>query len=77
MDRARTIYDLRPRDQSFDDWFAGTAEQRLFGSIEHVAAALRTHAEAGADRLMIMHSLHTDLDSVQVIGEGLAPMLAR
>ena len=30
MDRARAIYDLGPRDQSFDNWFVGAGEQRLF-----------------------------------------------
>jgi alkanesulfonate monooxygenase SsuD/methylene tetrahydromethanopterin reductase-like flavin-dependent oxidoreductase (luciferase family) len=47
----------------------------LFGSVDEVAAALRPYAEAGADRLMIMHSLHTDLDSIVLIGEHLAPRL--
>jgi alkanesulfonate monooxygenase SsuD/methylene tetrahydromethanopterin reductase-like flavin-dependent oxidoreductase (luciferase family) len=77
MDRARAIYGLRARDQSFDDWFAGSSEQRLFGSVDEVAAALLRYAEAGADRLMIMHSLHTDLDSIRLIGQQLAPRLAR
>ena len=40
MDRARAIYDLRARDQSFDNWFVGAGEQRLFGSVDEVAAAL-------------------------------------
>ena len=76
MDRARTIYDLRPRDSTFGDWFAGTSKQRLFGSVDEVAAALRPYAEAGADRLQIMHSLHRDLESIALIGEHLAPRLA-
>jgi F420-dependent oxidoreductase-like protein len=76
MDRARAIYDLRPRDESFDDWCAAFAEgTRLLGSVDEMAAALRPYAEAGADRLMIMHSLHTDLDSIRLIGEQLAPRL--
>jgi F420-dependent oxidoreductase-like protein len=76
MDRARAIYGLRPRDLTFDDWFAGSSEQRLFGSVDEVAAALRPYAEAGADRVQIMHSLHADLDSIALIGEHLAPRLA-
>lgn len=77
MYRARAVYDLRPRDQNFDDWFRGSSEQRLFGSIDEVAAALLPYAEAGADRLMIMVSLHRDLESIRLIGEQLAPRLAR
>jgi F420-dependent oxidoreductase-like protein len=75
MERARAIYDLRARDQSFDDWFASFAAYRLVGTVEEVADALRPYAAAGADRLMIMHNLHTDLDSIQLIGERLSPML--
>ena len=56
---------------------AGASEQRLFGSVDEVAAALLPYAEAGADRLMLMHSLHTDLDSIALIGEHLAARLAR
>lgn len=41
-----------PRDQNLDDWFAGSSDQRLFGSVDEVAAALLPYAEAGADRLM-------------------------
>jgi F420-dependent oxidoreductase-like protein len=76
MDRARAIYDLRPRDEIFNDWFASFTEFRLVGSVEEVAAALLPYAEAGADRLTLMHILHTDLESIQLIGERLGPLLA-
>ena len=76
MDRARAIYELRPRDEGFDDWFVTFSECRPVGSVEEVAAALRPYAEAGADRLMIMHILHRDLESIQLIGEQLSPLLA-
>ena len=76
MDRARAIYELRPRDETFDDWFVTFSECRPVGSVEEVAAALRPYADAGADRLMIMHILHTDLESIRLIGEQLSPLLA-
>jgi alkanesulfonate monooxygenase SsuD/methylene tetrahydromethanopterin reductase-like flavin-dependent oxidoreductase (luciferase family) len=76
MDRVRAIYELRPRDQTFDHWFVGFSESRLVGSVDEMAAALRPYAEAGADRLMIMHILHRDLESIQLIGEQLSPLLA-
>ena len=41
MDRAHTVYDLRPRDQNFDDWFADYSKVRLIGSVEEIARALR------------------------------------
>ena len=75
MDRARAIYGLRDRDESFDDWFAGFAEYRLVGTVDEVGNALLPYAAAGADRVMIMHNLHTDLESIQLIGERLSPLL--
>jgi alkanesulfonate monooxygenase SsuD/methylene tetrahydromethanopterin reductase-like flavin-dependent oxidoreductase (luciferase family) len=47
----------------------------LFGSVDQVAAALLPYAEAGADRVTVMHSLHTDLDSIALIGKRLSPLL--
>jgi alkanesulfonate monooxygenase SsuD/methylene tetrahydromethanopterin reductase-like flavin-dependent oxidoreductase (luciferase family) len=76
MDRARAIYDVRARDASFHDWFASFAEYRLVGTVDEVADALLPYAAAGADRLMIMHNLHTDLESIQLTGERLSPLLA-
>ena len=48
---------------------------RLVGTVDEVAQALRPSATAGADRVMIMHSLHTDLESIQLLGERLSPLL--
>jgi F420-dependent oxidoreductase-like protein len=75
MDRARAIYDLRARDEGFDDWFTSFTENRLVGAVDEVADALRPYAAAGADRVMIMHILHTDLESIQLLGELLSPLL--
>jgi F420-dependent oxidoreductase-like protein len=76
MDRARAIYDLRPRDETFDDWFASFTEYRLVGTVDEVADALLPYAAAGADRITIMHILHTDLESIRLIGEQVGPLLA-
>jgi F420-dependent oxidoreductase-like protein len=77
LEKAHTIYALRPREQQFDDWFTSFTESRLFGSIDEVAEHLVGYAEQGADRVMIIHSLHRDLDSIQLIGERLVPVLRR
>ena len=76
MDRARTVFELRVREETFDDWFAEYAKTRLIGSVEEVAQALRPYAEAGADRVMLMQALHNDLEQIRLIGERLAPLLA-
>jgi F420-dependent oxidoreductase-like protein len=76
MDRARAIYDLRPREETFDDWFVGFSEYRVVGSVDEVARELLPYAAEGADRLMIMHILHRDLESIELIAEQLSPRLA-
>jgi F420-dependent oxidoreductase-like protein len=76
MDRAHAIYDLWPRDETFEDWFAAFSECRLIGSVDEVAEELLPYAAAGADRLMIMHILHRDLESIRLIAEQLSPRLA-
>ena len=76
LDRARAVYDLRARDQNFDDWCADYVKTRLIGSIEEVGRALLPYAAAGADRVMLMQVLHKDLDQIQLIGERLRPLLA-
>jgi F420-dependent oxidoreductase-like protein len=77
MDRARAIYDRQQQTKNFDDWFIDFTEYRLVGSVDEVAESLLAYAESGCDRIMLMHILHTDLDSIGLIGERLAPMLAR
>ncbi len=75
MDRTRAIYGLRPRDQSFDDWYSSFTEYRLVGTVDEVVDALLPYAAAGADRITIMHILHRDLDSIRLIGERIGPRL--
>jgi F420-dependent oxidoreductase-like protein len=75
LEKARAIYALRPREQGFDDWFAGFTESRLVGTVDEIGEQLLTYAEQGADRVTLIHSLHRDLDSIQLIGERLVPVL--
>jgi hypothetical protein len=41
-----------------------------------VASRLREYEAAGCERVMLQHLLHTDLDSIRLIGRELAPALA-
>jgi F420-dependent oxidoreductase-like protein len=75
-DRARALYDRRPREQSFDDWLAAYSERCVVGSVEEVVARLREYEAAGCDRVMLQHLLHTDLEPVRLLGEVLRPALA-
>jgi alkanesulfonate monooxygenase SsuD/methylene tetrahydromethanopterin reductase-like flavin-dependent oxidoreductase (luciferase family) len=75
-ERAHELYSRRPREQTFDDWLAAYSERSVVGSVEEAADRLRAYAEAGCDRVMLQHLLHTDLEPVRLIGRELAPALA-
>jgi F420-dependent oxidoreductase-like protein len=72
-ERARELYARRPREQSFDDWLAAYAERCVVGSVDEVVARLREYEQAGCDRVMLQHLLHTDLELVRLLGESVAP----
>jgi len=76
LDRARELYRRRPRDTGFDGWLAGYEARALVGSVDEVAARLREYAQAGCERVMLQHLLHTDLEPVRLVGRELAPALA-
>ena len=40
----------------------------LVGSVDEVAARLREYEQAGCERVMLQHLLHTDLEPVRLIG---------
>ncbi|HEY4413057.1 MAG TPA: TIGR03560 family F420-dependent LLM class oxidoreductase [Gaiellaceae bacterium] len=67
LERARALYERRPRDTGFDDWLAAYRERAIVGSVDEVAARLREYEDAGCDRMMLQHLQHTDLDSVRLI----------
>jgi F420-dependent oxidoreductase-like protein len=75
-ERAHELYARYPREQSFDDWLAAYAERCVVGSVDEVVERLRAYENAGCDRMMLQHLLHTDLEPVGLIGRELAPALA-
>ena len=76
LDRARTLYGRVQRDIDFDTWLDRYAQRAIIGSVDEAVARLREYGEAGAERVMLQHLLHTDLEPVRLIGERLAPALA-
>jgi F420-dependent oxidoreductase-like protein len=68
VERARQLYERIPREPSFDDWLAGYSQRALIGSVEEVAARLHEYENAGCERVMLQHLLHTDLEPVRLIG---------
>ncbi|HEX7525134.1 MAG TPA: TIGR03560 family F420-dependent LLM class oxidoreductase [Gaiellaceae bacterium] len=76
LERARELYGRSPRDVGFDDWTTAYAQSGLIGSVDEVTSRLREYEEAGCERVMLQHLLHTDLEPVRLIGRELAPALA-
>jgi alkanesulfonate monooxygenase SsuD/methylene tetrahydromethanopterin reductase-like flavin-dependent oxidoreductase (luciferase family) len=48
----------------------------IVGTVEEVAAGLRAYVEVGVDRVMCQHLLHDDLETVALLGERVAPLIA-
>jgi F420-dependent oxidoreductase-like protein len=66
LERARRLYDRRPREAGFDDWLARYSGRALVGSVDEIATRLEGYE--GCDRVMLQHLLHEDLDAVALIG---------
>jgi F420-dependent oxidoreductase-like protein len=48
-------------------------ENKLFGTVDEVAARLRAYAEAGVERVFLQHLDHSDLEMVRLIGQEIVP----
>jgi F420-dependent oxidoreductase-like protein len=70
-DRARELYGRASRSVDFDTWLEQFRARAIVGSVDEVRSQLRAFAEAGAERMMLQHLLHTDLETVRLIGERL------
>jgi F420-dependent oxidoreductase-like protein len=71
LDRARELYGRATRSVDFDTWLGQFRSRAIVGSVDEVRAQIREYDEAGAERLMLQHLLHTDLETVRLIGERL------
>jgi F420-dependent oxidoreductase-like protein len=71
LDRARELYGRASRSAGFDAWLEQFRSRALVGAVDEVRAQLQAFAEAGAERMMLQHLLHTDLETVRLIGERL------
>ena len=54
---------------------AGRPGAWITGTLDEAAEQLAAFRDAGVARVMCQHLLHTDLDSVALIGEELAPLM--
>jgi F420-dependent oxidoreductase-like protein len=69
LDRARTLYGRVPREVDFDTWLDRYATRAIVGSLDEARARLREYEQAGCDRIMLQHLLHTDLEPVRLLAE--------
>jgi F420-dependent oxidoreductase-like protein len=69
LDRARTLYGRVPRDVDFETWLDRYSARSVVGSVDEARARLREYEQAGCDRVMLQHLLHTDLEPVRLLAE--------
>jgi F420-dependent oxidoreductase-like protein len=67
LERARTLYGRAPRELDFETWLGRYAERAIVGSVDEAATRLREYEQAGADRVMLQHLLHTDLEPIRLL----------
>jgi F420-dependent oxidoreductase-like protein len=71
LERAHALYARNARDADFDAWLERYSARAIVGSVDEVAARLREYEQVGVERVMLQHLLHTDLETVKLIGERL------
>jgi F420-dependent oxidoreductase-like protein len=58
------------------DWIERVRGERIVGTVPEVLERLQAFAEAGIERVMMQHLLHTDLDALALIGREVIPEAA-
>jgi alkanesulfonate monooxygenase SsuD/methylene tetrahydromethanopterin reductase-like flavin-dependent oxidoreductase (luciferase family) len=74
-ERVARLAEWQGRDQ--DEVLDSLRGTGVVGTIDEAAESLRELQAAGAQRVMIQHLLHDDLDAVELIGRELIPRVAR
>ena len=59
-----------------DAWIASPPDAWIVGTVDEVVEQLGVLRDAGLARVMLQHLLHTDLETVELIGRKLAPAVA-
>ena len=73
---AALAYAMGEPERDVDAWLASPPEAWIVGTVDEVAVQLAELRDAGLARVMLQHLLHTDLETVELIGRQLAPALA-
>ena len=70
------VYDLVPRQASFEDWLRERRAGAIVGTVDEVVERLKRLESLGVDGAMLQHLRHEDLEAVALIGRELVPALA-
>jgi F420-dependent oxidoreductase-like protein len=73
---AALAYVMGEPDRDVDAWIAAPPDAWIVGTVEEVVPRLEALRDAGLARVMLQHLLHTDLETVELIGRQLAPRVA-
>jgi len=74
--RVRQLLEQRGDSSEPADWIERSGDERIIGTPAEVLDRLAVYAEAAIGRVMMHHLLHTDLDSLALIGERIIPEAA-
>lgn len=67
--RARALMDQNGESGSEDDWLERARRTQVIGTVDEAVDRIGTLSEAGLDRIMLQHLMHTDVEMVAVLGE--------
>jgi F420-dependent oxidoreductase-like protein len=74
---AALAYAMGEPERDVDAWIAAPPDEWIVGTLDEVVVRLQALREAGVSRVMLQHLLHTDLETVELVGRKLAPAVAR
>jgi F420-dependent oxidoreductase-like protein len=72
-DRASALMDHEGESGDPGDSIERWRADRLVGTVDEVLERLERYGEAGVQRVMLQHLVHTDLDAVRLIGTEVIP----
>jgi F420-dependent oxidoreductase-like protein len=73
---AALAYAMGEPDRDVDAWLASPPAAWIVGTVAEVIPRLEALRDAGLARVMLQHLLHTDLETVELIGRQISPSVA-
>lgn len=72
-DRGAQLLQWLGRDAEVDEFLGERRGRWIVGTPDEAVEQLRSYADAGADRVMLQHLLHRDLDAVELLAREVLP----